>query len=86
MSSLYVYEICKETDITPDQAKIIAQAAFLHDIGKMMLSKSMFFKAENLSKDEYEQIKIHTKYGSDLFLNSSDDMLNIASIIAIAAS
>lgn len=81
--SLYVYEICKAADMDQEHARIIAQVAFLHDIGKMMLPKSLLLKPQNLTREEYEQIKLHTKYGADLLSNSSIDMLKMAGIVAL---
>jgi hypothetical protein len=81
--SLYTYEICLKSDIAPEQAETIAQAAFLHDIGKMMVPKALLFKENKLTNEEYEQIKTHTKYGYQLFLDSSNELLRLAATIAL---
>jgi len=46
-------------------ASQIKVAAALHDIGKMRVSKSILQKPDNLLPSEFEEMKMHTKYGSN---------------------
>lgn len=81
--SLYTYEICLQAELAPELAQTVAQAAFLHDIGKMMVPKAVLFKQHKLTTEEYEQIKTHTQYGYQLFSNTSDPLLKMAAMIAL---
>lgn len=46
--------------------KELGIGALLHDIGKLKIDKSILNKADDLSKEEYLEIKKHTLYGFDL--------------------
>lgn len=43
-----------------------AQAGLLHDIGKSLVDRSVLNKAERLTYEEFEEIKLHTVYGFNL--------------------
>lgn len=78
----YTYEICRKCDMGEEQADLVARAGFLHDIGKLMVPKSITLKNGNLMPEEYEQMKQHTAFGFQLFSNSDDELFKIAAIIA----
>jgi len=58
------------TDVTEiSNPKVLIRAAYYHDIGKIKLKKSVLFKAGELSLEEYEEMKQHSKYGYDILLS-----------------
>ena len=46
--------------LSTDTAKLIGDAAALHDVGKNFICKSILNKPEKLTPDEYSIIKTHT--------------------------
>ncbi|MEN6565116.1 MAG: HD domain-containing phosphohydrolase [Veillonellales bacterium] len=58
----------------------IANAALLHDIGKIMIPKSILGKPAKLTPEEYKIIKEHSLYGYQI-LGSIDGLQHIADII-----
>ncbi len=61
----------------------IRLAAMLHDVGKVGISDLILKKPGRLSDDEFNQIKLHTIYGGDLFLNSTSDLDEMCREIAV---
>ena len=49
--------------ITPQYVEDINQSSILHDIGKVGIPDAVLLKKGRLTKEEYEQIKIHTLIG-----------------------
>lgn len=46
------------------QQEILAQAAPLHDIGKIKIPESVLNKPGRLTEEEYAQVKLHAVYGA----------------------
>lgn len=46
-------------------------SGFLHDVGKAKISPEILRKTEELTREEYEQIKRHTVYGYELIRNAT---------------
>ncbi|MDD2361577.1 MAG: HD domain-containing protein [Eubacteriales bacterium] len=80
--SLYTYIICKNSDMSKSQSGLIAQAAYLHDIGKMMLPMKLTMSDKILTGNEYEEMKKHTTFGYNLFSGDDSEILKAAAIIA----
>lgn len=51
----------------------IGRAGYLIDIGKCRISPSLLNKPGKLTPEEFEEIKLHTKYGYEIIRNSMDD-------------
>jgi putative two-component system response regulator len=51
---------------------IIANAALLHDLGKLHISHSILSKPGKLTSEEYEIIKTHTTIGRDIIMSCID--------------
>jgi putative nucleotidyltransferase with HDIG domain len=49
------------------------KAGFLHDIGKCKISDVILNKPNQLTEEEYEEIKRHPQYGYDILKGSFDD-------------
>lgn len=52
--------------------KIIANAALLHDLGKLYISHSILSKPGKLTSEEYEIIKAHTTIGRDIIMSCTN--------------
>ncbi len=59
-------ELYREKDINKENIDKIKQAAYLHDIGKTVVSKEVLFKPEKLSEEEFEIMKTHTVKGCEI--------------------
>lgn len=49
-----------------EMVQVMGAAGFLHDIGKMKISKEILLKPDQLTKQEFEEMKKHTIYGYEL--------------------
>ena len=58
---------------TPDRAIRLAQAAALHDVGKLAIDEDVLQKPGPLSEAELEQIRNHPDTGAELAVNALDD-------------
>jgi len=52
---------------------IIPFASLLHDIGKLLIPKSILQKPGKLDDEEFEIIKTHAKLGGDILLKANED-------------
>ena len=50
----------------PREARMIANAAYLHDVGKLLTPNSILNKAGALTEDECEKMRLHTMDGAML--------------------
>ncbi len=66
------------------ESEDIRYASPLHDIGKVAIPDSILRKPGKLEADEYEEMKRHTIYGSQMLANAESRLLRLASKIAIA--
>lgn len=80
--SLYVYPICLAAGKSEETAVLTAKAAFLHDIGKMMVPDNITMKETRLTNEEYEQMKNHALYGYNLLSKFDDSFFQLAAVIA----
>ena len=55
-----------EYGLTKPQIEMIAQAAALHDVGKIAIPDEILKKPGKLTKDEFNQMKSHTIYGCEI--------------------
>lgn len=69
---VYSAMIAKWLKLTDSQMKEVALAGLLHDIGKSKISIKIINKADSLSADEYNEIKLHTEFGRDILKNDSN--------------
>ena len=67
----YVYDFAIRLGIESFVAEKYKIAALLHDVGKINVSAIILNKEGRLTKEEFEQIKQHTRLGSDLSSYSS---------------
>lgn len=55
-----------EYELTPDSIDIIANAAALHDVGKISIPDAILNKPGRLTDEEFEVMKTHTTIGCEL--------------------
>jgi len=60
---------CKATGMTNDEIKIHGTGAILHDVGKAKVPDEIINKPDNLSPEEFDEIKKHPGYGKEIVEN-----------------
>lgn len=72
--SIRVANICmmfgRRLGLTDEEVKTLKMAGLLHDIGKLKIPKEILDKPSKLTKEEYEKIKMHPRYGVDLLMRN----------------
>lgn len=59
-------KMASELGLSPIETNQIRIAAFLHDIGKMLLPQNLLQKQDHLSEDEYKEVQNHVVYSTDM--------------------
>jgi HD-GYP domain-containing protein (c-di-GMP phosphodiesterase class II) len=62
----YTYQLCKEMNLSRAKSEKIISIAKIHDIGKIYVDDHILRSSDNLSDQEYGEIKRHTEYGYQL--------------------
>lgn len=76
--TLYSIAIARELGYSQDDLRLIGIGAILHDIGKIQISQSVLFKPDRLTTEEFEEMKLHTRFGFDLLRNLHSISLIVA--------
>ncbi len=76
--------LARESGLGRDRAEDIRYAAPLHDVGKVAIPDSILLKPGALTPEEYEEMKKHTIYGSQMLANAESRLLRLAASIAVA--
>lgn len=76
-------QITKSMGIEEKAVIEIQIAAFFHDIGKEYIPKVILDKPKKLTNDEYEVIKMHTKFGYQMLSQFEDDTMQMAAEVAL---
>lgn len=76
----YANLIAKELKLNKEDKKHLVYGAYIHDVGKISVCKSVLIKKMPLSNLEWEEIKAHPKYGYEIIdkidcLKSMTDMV-----------
>ena len=64
--------------LTPSFLEDITLSSVLHDIGKVGIPDSILLKPGKLSKDEFEEMKNHSVYGSDSLAEAERDVGDVS--------
>ncbi len=67
----------------PPEARLIEQAAPLHDLGKLSLPDAILMKRTRLTVAEYEEVKRHPVTGAAILSGSGSAVLRLAEEIAL---
>jgi diguanylate cyclase (GGDEF)-like protein/PAS domain S-box-containing protein len=62
----YTVGICKKLNLPEEETELIKQAAILHDLGKIGISEKILLKKGRLTKEEFEEIKMHPQIAADI--------------------
>ena len=62
----YTHHLCNEMNLSRAKSEKIISIAKIHDIGKIYVDDEILRSSDNLSDQEYEEIKRHTEYGYQL--------------------
>ncbi len=69
--------------LSETEVSVLAQAAPLHDIGKLAISDTLLLKPGKLTAAEFEQVKAHAAAGAAMLSGSSYNVLCLAEEIAL---
>lgn len=78
--SHYCKRIAEEMNFNEKEIEIVNTVSLLHDIGKVAIQKEVLDKDENLTGEEWKDIKRHPEIGYHI-INTSPDMAEIATAI-----
>ncbi|MGM7702709.1 HD-GYP domain-containing protein [Pseudalkalibacillus sp. Hm43] len=73
--------IGKVLKLPEEQIFLLGKMGILHDIGKTKIKNDILKKPERLSDEEYETIKLHTRYGYEIL----SEIPNLNPLVAIGA-
>jgi len=76
----YAMAIGEEMEIDTEQLRILKYASFLHDVGKIEVSRDILNKKDKLNKSEWDLIKQHTIFGVNI-VEPLDDLDEIVPAI-----
>ncbi|MDE2039360.1 MAG: GAF domain-containing protein [Elusimicrobia bacterium] len=76
--------LARSLGMSYQEAEDIRYASPLHDVGKVAIPDSILRKPGKLTAEEYEEMKRHTIYGSQMLSNAESRLLRLAGKIAIA--
>jgi len=62
----HALKIARKLDLRQEDIHTLGYAAFLHDIGKIELDRELLNKVGPLSAEEWELLKQHSQWGSDI--------------------
>ncbi len=62
----YVGILARELGLDQENVELMTQAATLHDMGKVGIPDSILLKPGKLSREEFDVMKKHSQYGSDI--------------------
>ncbi|MEC9490401.1 MAG: HD domain-containing phosphohydrolase, partial [Halanaerobiales bacterium] len=62
----YTYHLCDEMSLSRAKSEKIISIAKIHDIGKIYVDDHILSTSDNLTNEEYNEIKRHTEYGYQL--------------------
>jgi putative nucleotidyltransferase with HDIG domain len=64
--SIYAAKIAAYLGFEHERIEDIRDAALLHDIGKLDISRQLLYKAASLSQEEYKEMKKHVEKSGDI--------------------
>ena len=80
--AIYSYKLAQLAGISESQALLLRYASPMHDIGKVATPDSILLKPGKLTTEEFEEMKLHTVVGYNVFRKSERELLKTAAIIA----
>ena len=80
---MYSEVLARALGVSHHDAEDIRIAAPMHDIGKIGIPDGILLKAGELSHQEFEVVKLHTKIGYEMLSGTEVPLLQTASLIAL---
>ena len=78
----YTQLLCHSLGYSEEDSWKIGLAAMMHDVGKIMVPETILEKPGKLTKEEFEIVKKHTKYGKQMLESSPGELFRISTEIA----
>jgi cyclic di-GMP phosphodiesterase len=79
----YAGVLARAMVMSNDFVDTITSASAMHDIGKIGIPDAILFKAESLTPEEFEVIKMHTVIGGHILRGASHPLMQMAAAIAL---
>lgn len=80
--SKYVGAMCRKMKMSPEMTSMVADAALLHDIGKIAIPKAIIEKEGIMTAEEFEQMRCHVLHGYNILTDPNDKFMQIAATIS----
>ena len=77
------YALAQKAGLSRKEASLLRMASPMHDLGKVGVADSILLKPGNLSKEEFEIIKAHTRIGHEILSKSNREISRAAAIVAL---
>jgi len=81
--SEFAYLLAKYYGLEDAEAKLLKNAASLHDIGKIAVKDHILHKNGSLTKNEFKEMKQHATMGADMLCHSKLPLFKMATIICL---
>lgn len=78
----YTGILCEALGYDKEDVWKISTASMMHDVGKLMIPKTIIEKPGKLTSEEYEVVKEHVVYGKRMLEKSLGEVMQIATVIA----
>lgn len=78
--------LCQKVGMDKEKSEVIAQAAMLHDIGKIGIRDSVLQKKGKLTDEEYHHIQDHVRITHDILSKIADKSESFKDVVEIASS
>ncbi|MGW8193731.1 MAG: HD-GYP domain-containing protein [Desulforhopalus sp.] len=69
--TIYSVALAERIGLEPRIIQGLIKGAFLHDVGKIGVSDAILLKPSKLSREEFEQMKLHVQHGIDIVKQSA---------------
>lgn len=76
------YLLARKAGLPLKEASLLRYASPMHDVGKIAVPDAILNKPGKYTPEEFEKMKIHTKYGYIIFKDSKKEVLKAAAIVA----
>jgi response regulator RpfG family c-di-GMP phosphodiesterase len=81
--SLYSKLLARRLGLGDESAEVIRVASVMHDVGKIGVPDTILLKPGPLTREEFEQMKLHTTFGHRILSEAKVDLLDRAATIAL---
>ena len=79
--AIYATAIAARLGLDSERIEDVRAAAFLHDIGKLNVSRQILYKAASLSEEEYKEIQRHVEDGVEILGTVGGSLRRIIPIV-----